>query len=57
MTTITTPELAKANGLEVPTRLQNLADHILVYNADGDLVAFGPESDREQIMRLAKVYE
>lgn len=54
-TTITTPVLAESAGFYVPTALKG-ADSILVYNAEGDLVAWGPEAEREQVMRLARVY-
>jgi hypothetical protein len=53
--TITTPSLAESAGFYVPTNLKG-TDSILVYNDENDLVAWGPESERVQVMRLARVY-
>lgn len=52
--TTTTPVLAQSAGFYVPTALQG-TDSILVYR-ENDLVAWGPESDRANVMRLARVY-
>lgn len=56
MITTTTPYLAQRNGLDVPSVLKDKENFILVYK-DEDLVAWGPEDDRENIMRLARAYE
>lgn len=53
-TTITTPVLAESAGFYVPTNLKG-TDSILVY-AENDLVAWGPEAERETVMRLARAY-
>lgn len=53
--TITTPVLAESVGFYVPTTLKG-TDSILVYNDENDLVCWGPEAERETIMRLARVY-
>ncbi len=54
---VTTKALATESRLYVPASLRNAGDdHILVYDKTGDLVAWGPASDRENVMRIAKVF-
>jgi hypothetical protein len=53
--TITTPVLAESAGFYVPTNLKG-TDSVLVYDKYDDLVAWGPEAEREKVMRLARVY-
>lgn len=56
--TITTKALAVKAGLPVPSSMLNYADDfILVYDSEDDLVTWGPEDQREQVLRLARVYE
>lgn len=55
--TITTKALADRARFEIPAFVKNVADDfILVFDKDDDLVAWGPESERQEVLRLAKVY-
>jgi len=53
--TITNPTLAERSGFDVPNFARQM--DILVYDRDGDLVCWGPENERQEVLRLAKVYE
>lgn len=56
--TVTTKALAISAGLPIPTFVNNVADdYIMVYDRDNELVCWGPEAERENVLRLAKVYE
>ncbi len=55
--TITTKALALRSGLGIPVWAQNVSDdYLLVYDRDGALVCWGPEAERESVLRLAKMY-
>lgn len=55
--TITTKALAERAGFDTSLVKKMPDDFILVYDRDDDLVAWGPESDRQEVLRLAKAYE
>lgn len=55
--TITTKALAQRAGFTIPAVVQNAADDfILVYSKDGALVVWGPQSDHQEVLRLAEAY-
>lgn len=54
--TITTKALAEKAGFDTSFVKGFPDDFILVYDRDGDLVVWGPEKDRQEVLRLAKAY-
>lgn len=55
MQTVTTTALAERAGFEVPSFAKAQPDYVLVYD-DNDLVCWGPASERDKVLALAKVY-
>lgn len=56
MQTITTTALAEKAGFDVPSFAKGTPDYILVYDADGNLDCWGPASEQDKVLALAKVY-
>lgn len=56
--TITTKALATKAGFDIPAALQRVADdYLLVFDGEDNLVAYGPERDRETVLGLARLYQ
>jgi hypothetical protein len=53
---ILNPDKAAEMGLNVPRAFQGLTDFILAYDRGDDLIAWGPENERDQILNILRAY-
>lgn len=51
---IVTPQVAKEMGFEIPAFAKGF--DLLAYDRDNDLVAWGPESERDHMVKILRVF-